>query len=895
MGVSVAFSDPQSETAISPPTLTSTRLYPPRLHANLVQRASLIAQLSDDPERRLTVITAPAGYGKSTLATQVVARLALPTAWVRLEATDDDPQSFFELILAALQLIDRDLASDTALLLSEGGEPRAETIVQQLIDDLSTTTRSFVLVLDDYQVIEAPEIHRAIDMLLEHMPTTMRLVLISRTVPPLRLARLQASGEALVVTQSDLQFTPEESLRYLHSLDLDLTPSEVGLLHERTEGWVIGLQLVGSALRGRTREQTRQFIQEFVGSVELGDQYLWEEVLERQPEEVRDFLLRTAVLDRFNASLCDAVTETGTSDELLRHCERNNLFILPLAGQGAWYRYHHLFADALRERLSRSATESDIDDLHRRAATWLEANGHFEDAIRHAIAGRNWGPAVNLLEEVCAELFDRDQIATLRSWLQGIPPQVLATSPRLAFWLAWAQGRTGRWAEGRSALRIAEEAWAVAGDRLGEGLVLLWHAVHSFVAANNHKTIELVQRALEALPASRPTERIFALMTQGVAHLYHGESVAAEAAFSEVRTLIDTSGRSWFRPFEMTYSASVLMQRGRLLEASLLCRQVIQSVGDQPKEVWAQTALYVLGCIYLEWGLLDDARRALERADELGEVMQELHVRGLSRAALARVMWAQGEREAALDEIERAIDFANELGALQFVRTISAQQARFWLSSNRLALAERWADSCDLDPYMPPEYERQVEHLTYVRLLLQQGRPELALAILQRIDQLAVASGRQGDRVEILLLTALAHKASDQSSEAFTALHEALAMGSLGGYLRTFVAEEERLTPLLRHAAARISHHDYVKSIMAEITRAAVATPLGPSDMPDALSEREIEVLRLVAEGLPNRAIGQHLFISEKTVKTHLSNIMGKLGVGNRTQAVDQGRYLGVL
>src|SRR5215217_5170406 len=579
MGVSVAFSDPQSETAISPPTLTSPRLYPPRLRSNLVERSSLIAQLSDDPERRLTVITAPAGYGKSTLATQVVARLALPTAWVRLEATDDSPRSFFELILNALHLIDRDLAAGTATLLTQDG-PDAEEIIQQLIEDLSVTTRSFILVLDDYHLIEAPEIHQAMDLLLRRLPTAARLILISRTTPPLRLARLRTSGELLLVAQSDLQFTLEETLEYFHdSLDLDLTPSEVAVIHERTEGWVIGLQLVGSALRGRTREQTRQFIQEFVGSVELGDQYLWEEVLERQPEEVRDFLLRTAVLDRFNASLCDAVTETGTSDELLRHCERNNLFILPLAGQGAWYRYHHLFADALRERLSRSATESDIDDLHRRASEWLEANGYFEDAIRHAIAGRNWGPAVNLLEEVCAELFERDQIATLRHWLQGIPPHVLATSPRLAFWLAWAQGRTGRWSEGSAALRIAEEAWAVTGDRTGEGLVLLWHAVHSLVGTNKYQAIALVQRALNSLPLDRPAERILALMTQGVAHLYHGESDAADVVFSEVRTLIDTSGRSWHRPFEMTYSASVLMQQGRLLESSMLCRQVIRPTG----------------------------------------------------------------------------------------------------------------------------------------------------------------------------------------------------------------------------------------------------------------------------------------------------------------------------
>src|SRR5215207_1528262 len=561
MSISAALPAHQTEIAISLPTLPSTRLYPPRLRTNLVERSSLIARLSDDPERRLTVITAPAGYGKSTLAAQLVARLALPTAWVRLEATDDEPQTFFELILNALKLIDRDLAAGTAALLTQDGRD-AEEIVQQLIEDLSTTTRSFVLVLDDYQVIEAEAIHRAMDLLLRRLPAATRLVLISRTTPPLRLARLQTSGELLLVAQSDLQFSLEETLQYVHDyLDLDLTPSEVGVIHERTEGWVIGLQLVGSALHGRTREQTMQFIQEFVGSVELGDQYLWEEVLERQPEEVRSFLLRTAVLDRFNASLCDAVTQTSNSDELLRRCERDNLFIIPLVGQGAWYRYHHLFADALRERLGRTVREEEITALHRRAATWLEANGHFEDAIRHATAGRQWDHVIEMLEAVCAELFERDQIATLRHWLQGIPPDVLATSPRLAFWLAWAQGRTGRWSEGSAALRIAEEAWAVTGDRTGEGLVLLWHAVHSIVAANSHQTVELAQRALDCLPADRPSERIFALMTQGVAHLHHGESVAAEVVFSEARGLIDTSGRSWLRPFEMVYYATALMQR----------------------------------------------------------------------------------------------------------------------------------------------------------------------------------------------------------------------------------------------------------------------------------------------------------------------------------------------
>jgi LuxR family transcriptional regulator, maltose regulon positive regulatory protein len=727
------------------------------------------------------------------------------------------------------------------------------------------------------------------------LPAVMRLVLISRSVPPLRLARLQASGEALVVTRSDMQFTAEDTLKYLHSLDLDLTPSEVRLLHERTEGWVIGLQLVGSALRGRTRDQVEQFIQEFVGSVDLGDRYLWEEVFDRQPEDVRSFLLHTSVLDRFNADLCDAVTQAGNGDEMIRRCERDNLFILPLVGHGAWHRFHHLFADALREQMGRTATEGEIGDLHRRAAQWLEADGLFEDAIRHATAGRDWPHAVAMLEVVCAELFEHDHISTLRTCLQGIPPDILATSPQLAFWLAWSHGRTGRWSGGTASLRIAEEAWTATGDRLGEGLVLLWHAGRFLWDRNNRAAIEYAQRSFDSLPADRPFERILALMTKGIAHLYHGEPNVAQAVFSDVRTLIDTSSRSWLRPFEMTYSATVLMQQGRLLEASMLCRQVIRAAGDHPKEIWSQAAQYNLGCIYLEWGLLDDARRALERADQESEMMQTLHWRSQIRSALARVAWAQGEREVALDEIERAVALANQSNTLQLVRDACARQARLWLKSNRPALAERWAQSCDLDPYMPPEHERQIEHLTYVRLLMHQGRHDLALAILKRIDQHAEETGRHGDRVEILLLTALAHKGSDNATEAFKALHDSLTLGSLGGYLRTFVDEEGNMATLLRHATARISHRDYVKAILAEIGHSAIVAPLTPMDMPDALSEREVEVLRLVAAGLSNRDIGQQLFISEKTVKTHLSNIMGKLGVVNRTQAVDQGRHLGLL
>ncbi len=885
-----------STSSASPPPMLSTRLYPPRPRSNLVARTRLLARLEDDPERRLTLICAPAGYGKSTLAGQWVRHLALPTAWVALEAADNDPAAFFGLIIAAVHRIDPDLAATVESLLTAGGTPVPEALMTQLIADLSVTTRPFVLVLDDYQAIAAPELHQAMDLLLQHRPPAMRLVLLSRVKSPLRLARLETSGELLVLTQADLQFSPEETHNYFHDvLVLDLTPSEIDLLLEQTEGWVTGLQLVGTALRGRERAHVANFVQEFVSKPDLGDRYLWEEVLEYQPDEVRSFLLHTAILDRFNADLCDAVTGTRNGVELLRWCERENLFLVPLVGQGAWYRHHHLFADTLRDQLSRTASEDDIADLHRRAAAWLEANGFVEEAIRHAMAGRDWDHAVRLLEEVCGELFERDHIATLRSWLQGIPPHVLATSPRLAFWLSWAHGRTGRWAGATAPLRMAEEAWTASGDHQGEELILLWHAARLLWAGDNLQAITFAQRALEHQTHERPTERILALMTRGIGHVNRGEPVAAEAMFAEVRTVIDTTGRPWLRPFEMTYSAAVLIEQGKLPEASLLCRQVIRAICDKPEEIWCQAALYELGRIYLEWGQLEEARLAFRQADDQAARMQTLHWRSQIRVGLARVAWAEGVIEEAFDEIEQAIAFATQLGTLQFVRDAYAQQARFWLKSHRLGLARRWAESSDLDPYLPPEYERQIEHLTYARLLIAEGRPELALPILQRIDQHAAEAGREGERVEMLLLIALAHKARDSAAEVFTALQAALELGSGGGYLRTFADEREELATLLRHAQARVSHRDYVKSILAEIAKSAPVAPLGSLEAPDALSEREVEVLRLVAEGLANRDIGQRLFISEKTVKTHLSNIMGKLGAANRTQAVDQGRHLGLL
>jgi LuxR family maltose regulon positive regulatory protein len=873
----------------------STKLYPPRVRATHVARPRLVSWLGAQHDHRITLVCAPAGYGKSTLVAQWLAQAAIPAAWVTLAEDDGSPRPFFALVVAALCTLDPDLVRLTDARLAHQWGIDADAVVHQLTEELAATTRPFALVLDDYHVVEAAETHRAVGLLLQHAPPAMRVVLIGRAVPPLPLARLEVSGDLARVGPRDLAFTPAEAQGfYREGLGLDLTPAEIGLLHTRTEGWAAGLQLAGIALRGQSRAQAQRFTADVVSSTRLGDQYLWEEVLQRLPDDLRWFLVRTSVLERFTAGLCDAVAGIANGRDLIRRCERDNLFVVPLDDRGVWYRFHHLFADVLRERLTRTFTADELAGLHLRASDWFERNGLVQDAVRHAIAGHAWDRAVGFLEPRCAEFFRRDHLPTLRDWLHGLPPAIFERSPRLAFYLAWAIGRMGRWAEGAQALRFAEAAWTEPDDRLGRGLIALWRAasLHWF---DNEGAIRHGQQALELLPEDLTTERFFALSGLGIGSTNQGEALRAERAFADLRALAATADQPWFRLYEMAHSAAVLIQRGHLREAAVLCRWVIQAVGDSPIEHWVQAALLRLGGIHLEWGQLDEAHEHLGRADELAEMTGGIHWRGRIRVGLARVAWARGESDEASDLLEHALGSAAQLGNAQEARNVRAWQARFWLASGHLALARRWADSCDLDPTTPPEYAREVEHLTHVRLLLREGRPDRALRILEPIRDQAAAAGRDGDLVEIAILTALAQKGSGNSAGALRSLDRALELGEPGGYFRVFVDEGEDLAPLLRHAAGRGAYRDDAKRLLAEIDGINPPEQTEIPGTPEALSEREVEVLRLVVSGSSNRAIGEHMFISEKTVKKHMNNILSKLGAANRTQAVDRARRLGLL
>jgi LuxR family maltose regulon positive regulatory protein len=880
---------PAIETEAAPPPhhrLLTTKLWPPRLRANLVDRPRLVKAL-DQTEAALIVIAASAGYGKSILVRQWLIGADLASAWVSLDPYDNDPLDFFMLIVAALQSIDVDLAPATQKLLNGMSPPSGPAIVGSLVAELFPATRPLVLVLDDYHVIDNPEIHDAMAALLLQLPPGMRVVLVSRTDPPLPLARLRSQQDIFELGQEDLRITGEEAVELMRQGDrLEVTPNQAINLNARAEGWVAGLQLVGHVLRGQPPQRIHRFATEFTGSVRSIESYLWEEVIGRQAEAVRTFLLRTSILDRFCGSLCQAVTGSPDSGAIIRQLEQDHLFVIALDDRGQWYRYHHLFAEALRDRLAQAEGESELADLHRRAAAWLEPHEFIEEASRHALAGRDWDRAERLLERISTEHYEQERLASLCALLQDVPAEALERSPTLAFRFAWALIRSGQFQQAEQPLRIAERAWATAGDRNDLASLLILQAYRSMYDSAS-RVIDLCGQALELLSDDRPMDQGIALALLGWAHMHAGDPSAAERAFAGARARANVVQDTLIHVSELAGSASVLVQRGKLREAIAMFRRAIRL-----DERYAST---LLSYVYIERNQLDEAERHLRVAEAAQAQPRPLILQSRIWRGLAQLAWAKGDFETAHNDVEWAIDYARQLGSTRFVRHARAQQARFWLAEGRRDLALRWAESCELDPYFPPDYERFFEHLTIVRLLIDGGQAGSALKILDAIGEQAAAQGRAGDLVEIQVLEALAHQREGNPTRALDALDRALTLGNAGGYMRVFINEGEAIVPLLRGTVGRGAHGGYAPRLLAATEGAVTLATEARADRIDILSKREVEVLRLVADGLSNRDVGQHLFISESTVKRHLSTIYEKLAVNSRTQAIDHARRAGLV
>jgi LuxR family maltose regulon positive regulatory protein len=873
--------------------LLTTKLHVPPTRPGLVSRPHLIERLNADPDRKLTLVSAPPGYGKTTLVTEWLHGAERPFAWLALDEDDNDPVRFLTYLVAALQTIDPQVGQTVEAMLQTGQPGPKESVLTALINDVARIAFPFVLVLDDYHLISTLPIHQQLAFLLDFQPPQMHLVIASREDPPLPLSRWRARGQMLELRHADLRFTVKETAEFLtRVMGLPLPSVDIAALHQRTEGWIAGLQLTALSMQGR--DDVHELIESFTGSHRYILDYLMEEVVRQQPADMQDFLLKTSILERFTARLCDAVTEGDDSHEVLTAMEQANLFIVPLDESRQWYRYHRLFAELLRARLQMTEKADGVIYLHKRASEWYEAQGFLGEAVHHALHARDWERAATLISKAGDALMKRGEMVTLLRWFRALPEDVVRSSPQLCADYGWPLILTGQLDAAESYLRQAEEAGQEDSVLLATVLTAQAHIARA--RGDDQRTIELSQRVLPLLPPEALSQRSIVAVNLGMAHCNMGNLTEAEQALGTALRAAEQSANVFVRLVALHFLGRVQAARGRLHQASDFYEQVLGAGREGVPLLPLALAHSDLGALLYEWDDLDGAGEHLQQGLDLSRRSGDVEVQIACHSRLGLLRQAESRQSGAVEEIEEARRLAGDSDIPPLVTDrIAACHAQIALSQGDLATGADWAEQMSQDADASSFHPRL--NLTQARLLLAQGRKEDSARRLESCYERAARDGLRWGTLRVRVLQALA---APTPSAALPFLKEALMWGEPQGFVRTFVDEGESLVYLLRHAAAQGISRQYAAKLLAafkaDARRKAGGEPPAP-DQPliEPLSERELEVLRLVAEGLSNQEIADRLVISVGTVKTHVHNILGKLDVRGRTQAAARARELDLI
>ena len=890
--------------------LLETKLYAPPPRAGVVVRGRLRERLDPGAAGGVTLVSAPAGFGKTTLLAEIAADPASPgpVAWLSIDRLDDDPAIFWPYLVEAIDRAVPGVGTRSRDLLSSGGAV-IETVLATLINDLHDHAGELVVILDDYHQIQDPEIQSDMAFLVEHLPPRVHLVLGSRADPALPLARLRATGRLVEVRAADLRFSPSEAAEYLNgSLGLRLDDEAVAALEARTEGWIAALQLAGLSLQDRP--DAARFIQGFAGDDRFVVDYLVEEVLQRQSDETRRFLLQTSILDRLTGPLCDVVTEGDGGAARLTALDRANMFLVPLDDRRRWYRYHHLFADVLRARLL-DERPADIPDLHRRASDWFEAEGERPEAVRHALAANDWARAADLIELATPEMQRTRRESTLRRWMASLPDATFETRPVLAVGHVGALMSDGTMTGVESLLARAERWLDDDGELLAGATIVddvqargLSGAIARYRAALALATGDLPgagvhgRRALELAGEEDHLGRGAASALLGLASWASGDLEPAYGSFAAGMAALERGDFLADVVGGAVTLADIRIEQGRLGEALRLYEDglALAVQPDGPPLRGAADMHVGIAAIATERGDLEEAVRHLAASRALGDENGLPKHPWRWRLATARVRQAEGDLDGAL----RLIEDAEPVFTTDFspnVRPIQAVKARIWIARGDLAAAGAWARAHDLDPAGAPAYLREFEQATLARLLLARGVRTGdagalidATALAERLLGTAVSAGRYGAAIDIGVVLAVARHRRRDIDGAVVALDQAFAHAEPEGYARVFLDEGEPMTALLRVAA---TDRAYARRLLATTTTAP--RPAGAGGLVEPLSDRELEVLRLLQGDLSGPEIANELFVSVNTIRTHTKNIYAKLGVSTRRAAVHRGADLGLL
>ncbi|HEY5847204.1 MAG TPA: LuxR C-terminal-related transcriptional regulator [Microlunatus sp.] len=874
----------------------------------------------------LMIVSAPAGFGKTTLLAEwLAAGSASPNfegvaAWLSLDPTDNDPATFWTYVVAALQTVAPGVGEDALTLLHEPQPPPIELVLTTLLNDLGARASDIVLVLDDYHVIDAHEVQDGMVFLLDHLPPQLHLVIAGRADPRLPLPRLRARGELTETRAAELRFTPGEAATYLNeTMGLALTAQQVAALEGRTEGWIAALQLAALSIQGR--DDVAEFITGFAGDDRYIVDYLAEEVLQRQPEQVRDFLLQTCILDRLSGPLCDAVTGRPGGKAMLDALDRSNLFLVALDDRRRWYRYHHLFADVLRARLL-DEQHHQVPDLHRRASVWHEQHGEQSVAIGHALAAKDVERAADLVEAAIPSMRRTRQETTLRGWIEAFPDDMIRVRPVLSVGYAGVLLLSGDLEGVESRLQDAER-WLQPSARRSEGpevgstamvavaerelrrlpgWIAIYRAALAMARGDVVAAVASARRALELVLDGDHLGRGAAAGFLGLAAWAGGDLEAAHRSYVDCLASVQRAGYLSDALGAAVTLADLRVAQGRLSDALRTGATALDFASTHGGVALRGTAdVHVaIAEIYRERNDLPTAAEHLLRSQELGEHAGLPHNRYRWPAAMAGIRTAEGDLHGALHLLNEAARLYIR-GLFPQVRPVPAVRTRVWIALGHLHDALSWVRECRLSVEDDLSYLHEFEHITLARVLLAQhatqgaeGSLQGATRLLERLLPAAEAGGRTGSVIEILVLQAVAHRARGDRAAGQAPLQRALTLAEPEGYVRVFADEGPALAALLKAAARQGTTGAYVRRLLAAVTSTGPAA-LIPPGLVEALSDRELDVLRLLGTDLSGPNIARQLSVSLSTVRTHTNRIYAKLGVNNRRAAVRRATELALL
>jgi LuxR family maltose regulon positive regulatory protein len=896
--------------------ILATKLYIPPPRPKIVLRPRLIERLNEGLQRKLTLISASAGFGKTTLVSEWLAGCQRPVAWLSLDEGDNDPTSFLTYLVAALQTIAANIGKGVLAILQSPQPPPIESILIALLNEIATVSDNFILVLDDYHTIDSKPVDNVLTFLLEHLPPQIHLVIATREDPPLPLARLRARGQLTELRAADLRFTPAEANDFLNQMmGLNLSKEDIAALETRTEGWIAGLQLAALSMQGRS--DAASFIESFTGSHHFVLDYLVEEVLGQQPESIQTFLLRTSILDRLCGPLCDSVlgSPSASGQETLEYLERANLFIVPLDNERRWYRYHHLFGELLRKRLGQSLVPGEIAGLHIQASKWYEQNGFPPDAIHHAFAVEDFERVAKLAELNWPAMNESVQSIKWLGWLKKLPEEIIRARPVLCVNCAWAFLNAGELEAAEAKMQDAEywlEPTTVTGEKSDASSIEMVvvdeeqfkslpvvlttaRAYHAQAIGDISGTIKYAQRVLELSPEGDSQWHGAASSLLGLAQYASGNLDAAYRVFSE------GLGRS--DPYDVISGnfvlAGIKLAQGQLNTALGIYEKALKLVleRDEAMPLGTEDLYSGISELHRERGDLEIAAQDLLTGKKLGEQVELPDWQHRWYIAQARLHETNGDLDGALDLLEEA-ERRFVRTPVPIIRPIAALKTRIRIAQGKLAEALDWVLARDLSVDDDISYLQEFEHMTLARVLIAQEKRGLvddsihdAQGLLERLLQAAEEGRRMGSVIEISALLALAHAAQGDILLALASLERALMLAEPEGYLRLFVDEGLPMAALLQEAAKHGIAPNYVRQLLAAFGKAEGRTSVTQL-LIEPLSERELEVLRLLRTDLNGPEIARELVVSLSTARTHTQNIYAKLGVNNRRAAVHRAEEL---